>query len=177
MRVRHHRIGVAVVSLATAVTLGLPCAPAGATEGFISGSCLLEVQAGLSGDTLNVDSTSTLNVCVTNEGVGAVLLDAPLPGLVGFACTNGLLAGVGKGESGQLTVSAGAITVLSAENMVIAGATDGTTLDLVFAWEGSDRVVAGEGTFVLALGSSPCSTESTTSTWTGEIVFGDPVLP
>ena len=173
---RIHRVVLAVAFLVTAGGIGPFDSAAGATEFVVNGSCVLEVEAVLSGDTLMLDSTSALNVCVTNEGVGDAMLDFTLPGLVGFECTNGVVAGVGTGASGKLRVTAGGSTVLFAEGMLVVGTSDGTTLNLAFEFDDGVRVVAGQGTFVRAVGSS-CSAESTTTTWTGEIVFGDPVLP
>lgn len=173
---RIHRVLLAAAFLVNASGVGPLDSVAGATEFVVNGSCVLEVEAALSGDTLMLDSTTALNVCVTNEGVGDAILDFTLPGLVGFECSNGVVAGVGTGTSGNLRVFADEAMVLFAEGMLVVGTSDGTTLNLAFEYDDGVRVVAGQGTFVRAVGSS-CSAESTTTTWTGEIVFGDPVLP
>lgn len=165
------------VALALVAAVVIDVAPASATEGFESGSCLLELEATLTGHTLVVDTIGS-GTCVTTEGMGQGALDVSLPGNVGFDCNIGYVVGAATNGNGALTVAVDNDIVLSMSNMLVVGASDGLTLSVAFEGQSGARVVAGNGTFALMDDSSPpCPASSPVTTWTGTIAFGDPTLP
>lgn len=166
-----------VVVIAVASGIALPVGPVGATDGFESGACVLDMTASVSGHTLSLQ-TAEAGPCVTSEGIGVGGFGASLPGLSGFDCETGFVKGASIDGDGGLTVSVDDDIILGMTNLLVVGEADAASLTVAFEGQNGNRVVAGTGTFALIPDSDPpCSSTSPVTTWTGVLTFADPTLP
>lgn len=159
-----------VTVAATALSLlagGVVAAPSAGAVTMISGVCVLDLSASLSGGSLSLDSIPG-GSCQTTQLTGVPIFDATIPGSVlAFDCQKG----VGHDQAATFEVIIDDLTFRFSNVTVAAVWADGVLhLDLLKA---DGPILVGTGVFVQPGSVGDCSTSFSL---TGSIAFSDPWL-